>query len=193
MIPDLSASALVQRVRSYYPAGLVPDDPEYKGSVEAQRLMQFLANAQKDMSAWKSFVQHVRKALPECLLWDSTLLVHEPCYRLRVSLPRQDPNLEQSQEVVCLLSLLAPAYVLYASYSLYTGPTAEQWTRYSPLPPAFQDCEARLAGLVEATFNVTRLPNEVLFTPVPDLRPLSGNFSLGKARLIDLLFTEDRW
>jgi hypothetical protein len=145
------------------------------------------------MGAWKAFIQRVRDALPACSLWDMTLLIHDPCYRLRVSLPHQEPDGDRREEVVCLLSLLAPVYVLYASHMLYTGPFMEQWTRYPPLPPEFQACEAQLAKLVESSFSATRLPNEALFTPVPDMTPSGANLALGQARVADLLFTEDRW
>ena len=192
-MPDLSAPALVQFLRPYYPTGLRPDDPAYNTSAEAQRLRRVRENAQKDMSAWKAFVQRVSERLPDCSLWDLTLLIYDPCYRLRVSLPHHEPDRDRRDEVVCLLSLLAPVYVLYASHLLHTGPSLEQWTRYPPLPPPFQDCEARLATLVESTFGATRLPNEALFTPAPDMTPPAANLALGQARLADLLFTADRW
>ncbi len=75
------------------------------------------------------------------------------------------------------------------------GPGLERdyWLRFPPFPPEFQPHEAKLAGLIESTFGFTRLPNDVLFTPVPNLVPRTANFGLGKARLIDCLFTDDRW
>jgi hypothetical protein len=188
MTPAPSANTLIQFLHQYYPEGLRPDDPEYK----ARRLTQFLEDALKDTRAWEAFVERVRGEFPGCTLWDSTLLFYDPCYRLRVSLPVPLREEDRRDEVVCLISLLAPAYVIYASHSLDTGPFAEAWTRYPPLPPEFQPYEARLAALIESTFGSTRLPNEVLFTPVPDLAVRAGNVHLGKARLIDLLFTEDR-
>jgi hypothetical protein len=193
MTLDLSLASLLRLLHSYYPTGVRCDDPEYKASAEARRLTQFLEDAQKDTRAWKAFVQRVREEFPDCTFWDSTLLFYDPCYRLRVSLPVPARQEDRSDEVVCLISLLAPAYVIYASHSLNTGPFAEAWTRYPPLPPEFQPYEARLAAIIESTFGSTRLPNEVIFTPVPDLDVRAGNIHLGKARLIDLLFTEDRW
>ncbi len=95
--------------------------------------------------------------------------------------------------MVCLLSLLAPVYALYASHSLDTGSRVESWTRYPPLPPEFQPHEARLAALVEATFGATRLSNEVLFAPIAGLAPRTGTRAPGEALLADLLLTHDRW
>jgi hypothetical protein len=193
MKPDLSAAALVQLLRQDYPTGLWVDEPGYKESEQIQRLQRFLEEAQKDTRAWKGFVQRAREAFPGSTFWDSTLLFYEPCYRLRISLPVPKVGEDARDELVCLVSLLAPAYVIYASHAVNTGAFSEAWTRYPPLPAGFQPDEARLAALIESTFGATRLPNEVLFTPVPEMDPWGGNVGLGKARLIDLLFTEDRW
>ncbi|MFL5348338.1 MAG: hypothetical protein ACJ8AT_26380 [Hyalangium sp.] len=193
MKPDLSAAALVQLLHQYYPLRLWVDEPGYKESEQIQRLQRFLEEARKDMRAWGGFVQRVHEEFPGSTFWDSTLLSHDPCYRLRISLPWPKEAEDARDELVCLVSLLAPAYVIYASHALNTGPFAEAWTRYPPLPPAFQSAEARLAALIESTFGAARLPNAVLFAPVPEIDPWEGNVGLGRARLIDLLFTPDRW
>jgi hypothetical protein len=72
-------------------------------------------------------------------------------------------------------------------------PEGEYWLRFPPFPPEFQAQEAKLAGLIESTFGFTRLSNDVLFTPVPDLVPRTANYVLGEAQLIDCLFTWHRW
>src|SRR5689334_12169731 len=87
MKPDLSAAALVQFLRQYYPMGLWVDEPGYKESEQIQRLQRFLEDARKDTSAWKGFVQRVHKEFPNATLQDSTQLFYDPCYRLRISLP----------------------------------------------------------------------------------------------------------
>ncbi|PTL81969.1 hypothetical protein DAT35_19325 [Vitiosangium sp. GDMCC 1.1324] len=95
---------------------------------------------------------------------------------------------------MCLLSKLAPVYALYASrMERSTPPELKSWLRFPPFPPEFQSHEARLAGLTESTFGFTRLPNDVLFIPVPDLVPRSANYGPGEAQLIDCLFTCHRW
>jgi hypothetical protein len=193
MTPDLSAEALVQLLHGYYPMGLWVDEPEYRESEQFQRLQRFLEQAQKDLGAWNDFVQCVHEAFPGSSFWDGTQLFYEPCYRLRVALPLPKETEHTRNELVCLVSLLTPAYAIYASHSMNTGPYAEAWTRYPPLPFEFQPDEARLAALIESTFDATRLPNDVLFTRVPELAPSRGNVELGQARLIDLLFTPDRW
>jgi len=190
MKPDLSAAALIQFLRQYYPTGLWVDEPGYKESEQLQRLLE---EARKDTSAWKGFVQRVGEEFPHATLRDSTQLFYDPCYRLRISLPLPKEGEDARDELVCLVSLLAPAYVIYSSHTLKTGVSSEAWTRYPPLPPGLQPEEARLAALIESTFGATRLPNDVLFTPVPEMDPWGGNVGLGKARLIDLLFTEERW
>jgi hypothetical protein len=49
----------------------------------------------------------------------------------------------------------------------------------------------KLEALVRSELGVQPLPHETLFMPVTDIQ--CGNTSLGKARLIDCLFTDDRW
>ncbi len=192
MKPDLSAPALIQVLHQYYPTHRWVDEPGYKESEQIQRLQRLLEAARSDVRPWKGFVQRVREEFPGRTLWDSTLLFHDPCYRLRVSVPLPQEGADTRDELVCLISLLAPAYAIYASHALTTGSYTESWTCYPPLPVGFQLDEARLAALIESTFGAMRLPNEVLFTPVPDIDPWGGNVGLGKARLVDLLFTEDR-
>lgn len=192
MKPDLSTAALVQLLHQYYPTGLWADEPGYRESEQFQRLQRVLAEAREDTHVWEGFVQRAREEFPRSTFWDSTMLSYDPCYRLRISLSLAKQVEGARDEWVCLVSLLAPTYVIYASHVLNTGTLAEAWTRYPPLPPDFQEGEARLAALIESTFHATRLPNEVLFTPVPEIDHWGGNVGLGKARLIDLLFTEDR-
>jgi len=117
----------------------------------------------------------------------------DPCYSVRVSLPGFKGGEPLYNCVVCLLSQLAPVYALYASHTDRNDPGEGHWLRLPPFPPEFQSHEARLAALIQATFGFTRLPNDVLLTPVPDLVPQTAHFGLGEARLIDCLFTPYRW
>jgi hypothetical protein len=49
----------------------------------------------------------------------------------------------------------------------------------------------KVEALVRSELGVQPLPLDTLFTPVPDIQ--CRNTSLGKAQLIDCLFTDDRW
>jgi len=193
MTPPFTREALHQLLRQYYPENLLVDEPGYKESEQARRLTQRLKEAEQDMSAWKTFVQRVRQELPDCGFWDTTLLFLEPCYSLRVLLPETGNNKNRSDAVVCLLSVLAPVYAVYASHNDETGEDPETWVRFPPLPPAFQPYEERLARLIETTFGATRLPEEVLFFPIPELSPRTGNTLPGTDRIIDLLFMTHIW
>jgi hypothetical protein len=196
MNPELTADALVQLVHRFHPASLLNDDPRYKESEEGQRLIALLkANAQPS-PAWKGFMQRLREELPECNLWDTTVPLLDPCYSVRVSLPGFVTGAPLYDCIVCLLSQLAPVYVLYASHTQKKSPDfplGEYWLRFPPFPPKFQAQEAKLAGLIESTFRFTRLSNDILFTPVPDLMPRAANFMPGEAQLIDCLFSPERW
>ncbi len=193
MKPEPFADALVQLVRCYYPSGLCNDDPGYRESEESQRLTRLiLANVQPSPT-WKGFTRRVVQEFPDCNIWDTTVPYHEPCNSVRVSLPGFMPDAPRYDCVVGLLSQLAPVYALYASHTDKSLPGADYWLRFPPFPPEFQAHEAKLAGLIESTLGFTRLSNDILFTPVPDLVPRAANYGLGEARLIDCLFTRDRW
>jgi hypothetical protein len=195
MNPELTAEALLQLVHRYYPVGLDNDDPRYKASEEGQRLQALIdAQMREAPLAWTDFIQRLKVEFTDCHIWDATMAWHEPCYNARVSNPGFVTGDLVYHEVVCLLSTLAPVYALYASQiDKASQPKPKGWLRFPPFPPELQAQEAKLAGLIEATFGYTRLPNDILFIPVPDLVPRSANYGLGEARLIDLLFTEHRW
>ncbi|MCY1076532.1 hypothetical protein [Archangium lansingense] len=193
MKPEPFTEALVKLVHRYYPAGLRNDDPRYDASEEGQHLTTLIhANVQPSL-AWKGFTQRLLKEFPDCHIWDTTIPYHDPCYSVRVSLPGFVTGAPRYDGIVCLLSQLAPVYALYASHTDKSLPGADYWLRFPPFPPEFQAHEAKLAGLIESTFGFTRLPNDTLFTPVPDLVPRSANHGLGQAQLIDCLFTWHRW
>jgi hypothetical protein len=191
MKPDLTADALIQLLHRYYPSGVLVDEPQYKVSEEARRLEVFLRDARRNMQAWDAFVQRLHAEFPGCMLWDRTL-PHDPCYICAVALPGVEMGGNRYDAVICLLSLLAPVYALYIDHFLDTGSRKEAWHRFPPFPPEYQAHEAKLASLIESTFGFTRLSNEVLSTPLPDLVPTSGTLRLGQATLIDCLFTPYR-
>jgi hypothetical protein len=196
MSPELTADALVQLVHRYHPAGLRNDDPGYDASEEGQRLTALVNSHAEPSPAWKGFIQRLHEEFPDCSIWDTTLPHHDPCYYCRVSLPGFVTGAPRYDCIVCLLSQLAPVYALYASHTEKPSPSlprGDYWLRFPPFPPEFQAQEARIAGLIESTFGFTRLPNDVLFTPVPDLVPRTANHGLGEAKLIDCLFTWHRW
>jgi hypothetical protein len=193
MRPEPTPEALIQLLRRYYPAGLEHWDPRYATSEEAQRLDQLLRAARQDSSAWAGFLQRLRAELPQCRILEMTNLWHDPCYTCRVWLPGVEVGGDRFDAVVCLLSLLAPVYALYGCHARLDGPSAEWAPRLSAFPQELQPHEARLATLIETTFGATRLSEDVLSTPIPELVPRSGSLELGQAKLIDCLFTDHRW
>jgi hypothetical protein len=195
MNPEPLANALVQLVRCYYPPGMEKEDPRYAATEEAQRLDRLLHANTQGSPTWKDFVQRVRGEFPDCSIWDATVPLHDPCYTCRVSQPGFVTGGPRYDSVVCLLSQLAPVYALYASHveEKSTGLPRDYWLRFPPFPPEYQKHEAKLAGLIESTLGFTRLSNDILFIPVPDLVPPTANYQLGEAQLIDCLFTLHRW
>jgi hypothetical protein len=174
MPPDFSAPALIECVRRYYPSRISPDEPGYTQSEEHQRLQQLRREAAAETGRWQRFVQQVEEAFPHCDVINDPSLVDYPSYRCQVFWRQAAPSpLDRTcwDVVVCALSAMAPVYAIHASHHRDDGTERESWMRYPPLPPGFQPCADTLAGLIEATLGATRLPNEVLFTRVPGIRP----------------------
>lgn len=185
---------LAQLVRRYYPIGLESYDPRYKTSPELERLQSVLESARNELEAktdeskWGRLVRRLREEFDGCIVWDTTLPLDEPCYSCRVYLPWVVIGSSSAESVVALISLLAPVYTIYAAREDEHDP----WIEFPPLPAAFQAHEARLAQTIENEWEIFRLPEDTLFTPLPDLVPPGGGFELGQASLMDCLFTRRR-
>lgn len=196
MITDLSPSQLLEVVHHYYPAHLDDTAPGYRESTEFQRLLAAREEAQAKRSApWKKLLQRLKEELSECKVEDWTVLWSDDnCWRARVYLPGPVPvsGGEEARAVVLLVSILAPVYVLYTSFQLYLVEGRFQRPRlfYEAVPETKRIAEG-VDSLVRRELDVRRLPNETLFTPVPDIQ--CRNVALGEAKLIDCLFTDDRW
>lgn len=187
-----SVEALIELVHRYYPAGIHGDDPRHRTSEEFRRLDALRRVAQGDDTAWRRFLQRIREQLPECTMWDLPGLPYDPSRRVRVYLPDTQVPEGEHKAVVVLTSILAPVHLLYASREVDLGEersASQEW--FPPLPPEFHPYEAKLEALAQESFGSVRLPNDVLFTPVPDLQV--GNTGFGKVRLLHCLFTDDIW
>ena len=193
MSSDLTVDALIQLVHRYYPVGLTNGDPRYIESEQEQRIIPIVSADVGGTPQWKDFIRRIVQEFSDCLIWDTTTPYHDPCFSCQVSLPGFVMGNPRYDCVVFLLSRLAPVYAIYASHVDRSKlPERDYWVRFPPLPAEYQSHEARIAGLIESTFGFTRLSNDVLFTPIPDLVPRTGHLSLGEAKLIDCLFTPYR-
>ncbi|HZI12552.1 MAG TPA: hypothetical protein VE153_19370 [Myxococcus sp.] len=189
MSQDLSPKALVDLAHRYWPANLLStDDPRYTTSEEIQRQKALRDTAWKDSGSWAAFLERLEQEMPGCAPWDLPYLLHEPCRYCRISLP--GPG--EVRELACMVSILAPVYVLFGSRQRYESERMV-WNEVSfpPLPDGFQPQESTLARLVETQLGCTRLDRDALFTPVPDLKV--QHLGLGEAKLIDCLFSTNRW
>jgi hypothetical protein len=190
-----SLQALVERVHHYWPANLASsDDTRYVMSEEILRQGALREAALKDSSRWNALLEQLEQALPEGEPWELPYLLHEPCRYVRVSVPA--PGLTKGagelRELAGMVSVLAPVYAIFGSRQRYEDERMV-WNElyFPPLPPEFHPHEATLARLIEAQLGCTRLSNDVLFTPVPDLKV--QHLRLGEAKLIDCLFSASRW
>lgn len=194
MRQDFSAPALIELAHRYYPTHLLSvDDPRHALSEENQRLTA-LREAEATNNKWTAFVRQMKSEFPESNVWDLPYLTYSAGHYCRLSLPGAAlmEGVGEVKELVCMLSILAPVYCIFGSYQRHeTRGMVWNELHFPPLPPEYQALETRLTRLIESHFGCTRLPNEVLFTPVPDLTV--EHRKLGEARLIDCLFTTNRW
>lgn len=186
------ADELIALVHRVYPSNLEGNDPRYDASVEFQRLIAAREAAMADAQVWDSFFRRLRDAVPGCHVENWSTLRYDACRRCRVYLPGTTPASTEVKAVVGLVSILAPVFAIYASHQTYEGQRVSNTHIYfPPLPTEFHEHEATLDGLIRSSFGFERLPNHILFTPVPDLQV--GNKAPEKVQLIDCLFTDNRW
>lgn len=188
----LSASNLLELVHRFYPTGVASYEPEYETAEETQRREARRKAALQGSAAWERFRQRVGEELPGVGLWELPSLLYHPCRTLRVYLPHSPMGSDVHDAVVLLESVLAPVHAIYASHQTYEGKrVAESHVWHSPLPARFRPYEARLDELAHSLLGSVLLPNEVLFTPVPDLHV--EHVPVGKVKLIHCLFTNNIW
>lgn len=187
-----SAESLIKLVHRYYPSRLYEDDPRYRQSEEYKRLVAAKQAAMKDDAAWQGFLQRVREQLPDCLQWDLQALRYDPSRHVRVYLPGTRVEQREKKCVVVYVSILAPVHFLHASQEVELD---EERSRSEallpPLPPELQPLEGSLDAIARESFGSVRLSKEVLCTRVPDLQV--GHADLGKATLLDCLFSDSIW
>ncbi len=195
-MPELpTAAQLVELVHHYLPANIWESEPAYYATPEYQRLEAARREASKTWHMqWNAFLARLREELPRCTVEDWTILISDNCWRVRAHLPHRVPvegGGEEFRAVVGLVSIFAPVAATYTSFKQRIA--EHQWrpsqTFYEPVP-ATREYEEVLVRLLREELGAPRLPNETLFTPVPDIQ---YGVLLGEARLIDCLFTEDRW
>ncbi|WP_331107840.1 hypothetical protein [Archangium sp.] len=191
---ELSTPRLVELVHQYYPANLLSTEKGYDESAQYQRLIWARQDAVKNSGPWKHLLSQLREALPDCKVEDwSVLFSNDNCWRVRVYLPelQLEGGGREFRAIVVLVSILAPVYVLYSSFRRHMGGKGEEPTLFYEDVPETKPFADRLGALVRAELGVRPLPPETLFTPVPDIQ--CRHRLLGEARLIDCLFTDDRW
>ncbi len=194
MTTDLTTPRLLELAHQYYPANLWDADQGYVASEQYQRLLQARQHALKNSGLWERLLARVKASLPSCRVEDWTVPAPtDNCWRVRVYLP-EVPQFEEGQEhraVVLLVSMLAPVYVRYSSFQRRFGTRWSKPTLFYEDIPETQPIADRVEELVRSELGAQPLPPDTLMTLVPDIQ--CGNRSLGEVRLIDCLFTDDRW
>ncbi len=192
MDEQLNSDALVELVHRYYVTHLYSGEPGYYESEQYRRLYALRRAAELERTdLWRNFLTRVRKTLSDCFVWDLSYLRHDNCHRVRVYVRGTTPQTVDTKAVMACISILAPVYVTYTSYQEHVdGLYSKSRTFYEPRPDT-REVEEVVEAEIRSVFGFRRLPNGVLFTPVPDIQ--CGNRALGEATLADCLFTDDRW
>jgi hypothetical protein len=195
MTANLSTPQLLDLLHQYYPANLRDADEGYVSSEQYQRLLRARQEALKNSGPWEHLLSKLREALSDCRVEDwSVLFSVDNCWRVRVYLPevlQLEGGGQESRAVVLLVSILAPAYVRYSTFHRRSGGRWEKPTLFYEDVPETKPVADKVEALVRSELGVQPLPHETLFTSVPDIQ--CRNTFLGKAQLIDCLFTDDRW
>lgn len=187
-----TAAELISLVHRFHPSHVYTTDARYASQAEAVRLRELKKAAQEESGAWRELVQRIQQELPECNLWELPSLLYDPCRCVRVSLPGSGMGSSEQKAVVLLVSILSPIHHLYASQQrIENNQVIEQSLWHPPLPDEYQAVENRLNVLAQSILGTYRLPNGVLFTPIPDIQV--GNLDLGQAQIIHGLFTDRLW
>lgn len=186
MTPSLSE--LVAVALEHYPLEIPPSAPGYWAQPESVRrrscvdgeLAKALTKATADVTDW----------FPRRRVWDHTILLHDAARRIRLPTQEQD---EYPAVFVCF-SILGPYWIAYASLSpddARVGDSSERWSLELTDREASE--AASLVARVESVGSLAlqSVPAEHALHIVPGVS--IGNLMEGRARILDLLFTSDRW
>lgn len=218
-IPDIDT--LMARAYRHYPRNIPGDAPSYFEAEETCRLQGVLQVCAENMGGerpitphrrvpidgevqevlyalrmWLPFAEKLQRAFPDRIVWDRAIPWNDPCYRCEVMQAGLVQGSQAPRESgTCILSALAPVYALYVyvsgSREIMKGRAKAEF-RYSQLPSKYDDREAKMAALIEETFHFTRMTEDTLLLPVPDVVPYASNLAIGEAKLVDCLFTPHR-
>ncbi len=192
MDTPLTAAELIDLIHRFHPANIYTTDPPYGAQQEALKLRELREKARVESSTWDALLQRIHQELPGQSLWELPYLLYDPCRCVRVSLAESPVGASEQKAVVLLASILAPVHHLYASYQrIENNQVVEQRLWHPPLPGEYQALEAQLNSLSQSMLGTSRLSNDLLFLPVPDIQ--IGNLELGRAQLIHCLFTDRLW
>jgi len=192
MSTSLTATKLIDLIHHFYPRNVHTTDTHYDSQAEALKLRELRKTAQEASNAWNTLLQRIHEELPECSVWEIPYLLYDPCRCVRVSLADSPVGASEQKAAVLLVSILAPVHHIYASFQrIENKQVVEQRLWHPPLPREYQSLEARLNSLSQSVLGTSRLSNEILFAPVPDIQV--GNLELGRAQLIHCLFTDRLW
>lgn len=196
-----SIEELVALARHYYPAAPWYQEPEGKTETERRLAAGRVAGAR--YSVWRDMHRRIQQQLPGCSVSDRSFYLQGPascdgCFWADIELPLLPPDVG-TDELVFLVSTLAPYYVIYRRVYIVVPDTAPR----SPSDLWPGDDRARhalnfeltaeeepfarvLASEIERTFGYETLPPEIGKEVIPDLTTPQSR--LGRTTIYDCLF-----
>jgi len=181
---------LLTVIRQYYPSSLSAYDDVYEASPEILRRYRKIVEVGQNPSWWREIVEQLDRRSGRGPVRSVGILVHDAAWRVRIPL-RDGASLPAL--TVCF-SIFGPYWTAYAS--LPKGDPRANSER-EPWRPHLEPPEEALANEVAARVEalrgavLERVSAPLLMTTVPDLT--TGHVELGRARIMDLLFTDERW
>lgn len=142
---------------------------------------------------WDSFLARARASVPDAHIADWSFLLdagRDACYQARIATPGTTPESPRWDEVVVLVSFLAPVYCAYKSVSIRHD--GRGWRRLFPSwIQRTRQVHAAVEAIVRGTLEASPLPASVLFQILPDVQ--CENRWFGEMHLADCLFPAHRW
>lgn len=153
------------------------------------------------LCSWQPFVERCQQAFPDRVVWDVSGPFFDPGYSVSIAQagyipppkfpePGEEPPPVQQQPpkmahdpVLCMVSVLAPVYVVF---TWVPRPGKSTQPRYSDFPARYSDRIDTLCAFAEENFGFSSLDEDILRTKIPDVLPSTRE--MGDTTLADCLF-----
>lgn len=191
-----SIEALIDLAHRFHPRGIGPSDPAYDEQEPSRRLTAERRRAAAADAPWRAMLERLRARFPTLTIEDESRHLasgtFDACYTAKIPLPPR--HTERSRELLVLVSIIAPYYVILQARSVWRAPgqpsagTRREVTHEIEAPE--RAIATIIAAEIEDVFGYEPMPPEIGDSIVPDVA--TSVRPIGQATLYDCLFTDDR-